>query len=317
MATFLTLIPEIRHTILELTLYFPVEVPQSFNDVSNRTPATLIKSRTWSRFHDVLYTPFNRTDLIPLLLVNKQLHLETLAAIERIPTKHSYILDIVLYNETSLLPTWLYLPELSTDVDSIHATIRYIGMSPTGDNAFRGADGSPPLLYWMLFSLLENILCGNVIGNKLQTIGVKHLEIDIETPTETQEMKNLRLEYEDARSKAHLARQPMKVMKPRLMDSRRVVQAVTGGITRMLFMWRDAKQYGKVLYESLDVVHVKVDGKMHREWKMGDVLDGMDGESYGRGEEDDREEFRIWKKSVVQRRIDRGLSMGRARKEER
>jgi hypothetical protein len=313
MTTLLTLIPELRHKILEHVILSPQPAPHSSTiSLTDRQPNRTIPHKAWMGTSHVLYNPQNLTSLLPILLVNKQLHAETLSAISRLPStlKHSYILDIIFYQENYLLPTWLFLPSLTTTVHKIHANIRYIELAdPNAYNtAFNGGDGSPPRLYWMFYSLMETILLSNIIGKKTQLVSVKHVVIDIETPEDTPTMTNLRSQYEDEKRQARLEGRSVTMRPPKVYQPRKVVQAVRGGIIRLLHMFRDAKELGKILYECLDVFTVLVDGKQHREWKMGEILREMDGGSYGRGEEDDREEFRIWKEGVIERRRLRGLS---------
>lgn len=308
MTTLLTLIPELRSRILECALSIPRSAPQSFDDISNRTTNKIIDFKSWSGQRDVLYEPLNRVDLIPLLLVNKQIHAETLAAIERIPTKHSYVLDIVFHKETVLLPTWLSLPQLSSSVDSIHATIRYIGISETPFSAFQGGDGSPPRLYWLFYSLLECVLRGGVVGNSGQVVTVKHLEINIQSPVVTEDMIAQFPNRAADRSQASLNRK-LCPGKPQFMNPARIIRAVQFGMITLLSLHRDACELGKLLYGSVDIVRLLVDGEVRREWKMGELLGNMTGENYRKGTESDREEFKMWKSYISEKRVERGLSV--------
>ncbi|ORX97496.1 hypothetical protein BCR34DRAFT_577868 [Clohesyomyces aquaticus] len=60
----------------------------------------------------------------PLLLVNRQLHDETLSNFNVFPDLCSYDLNIIVLDEILLLPTWLRVPALTTRVDTVCATIR-------------------------------------------------------------------------------------------------------------------------------------------------------------------------------------------------
>lgn len=48
----------------------------------------------------------NRTDAIPTLLVNHQLHAETMAAIKRLPKRNCYTLDVMLLDEEHYVYSW-------------------------------------------------------------------------------------------------------------------------------------------------------------------------------------------------------------------
>jgi hypothetical protein len=106
---------------------------------------------------------------VPTLLVNRQLHSETLAALKLLPTKHSYVLDIMFVNEHCLCLTWLLVPEVTTRVDRVYATLRTV---TTGENgrAFMGGDGSPPRIVWHFYALLEFFLKVGPVGPQKERI---------------------------------------------------------------------------------------------------------------------------------------------------
>lgn len=73
----------------------------------------------------------NRVKMMPILLVNRQLHDEALAAIALCPRKYCYELDVILANEKFLFPTWFSIPELTTRVDTIRTAVRISGTLDT------------------------------------------------------------------------------------------------------------------------------------------------------------------------------------------
>ena len=129
---------------------------------------------------------FDRVSLIPTLLVNHQLRDETLAAINIIPTKHSYELDLMIVNEETLWPTWLVVPEYTTRVDAVHATVRIVGTKPASSrqSGFQFDGENPPVIVWCFLSVLERFLCKGPVGeqppedseNEVDNIGAQKLQ---------------------------------------------------------------------------------------------------------------------------------------------
>jgi hypothetical protein len=233
MSSFTTIAPEIRAGNIEICLSFSKPAPDAFEDIRQRSTNQTTAFRSWRKSNRVLYANFERTELIPLLLVNKQISTETLASIKKISTKHSYILDIVLYNEQVLLPTWLYLPELSTIVDEIQATIRYIGVDKGA--VFFGGDGGPPILYWLFYSLMEVILCAGVIGSACKSIRVRLVEINIESPVVTEGM----IVPRSSRTLGLISHSFVSG-RPDFMNPGPILSAVQNGISRLLSLYGEA-----------------------------------------------------------------------------
>jgi len=83
---------------------------------------------------------------VPTLLVNRQLHSETLPALNLLLTRHSDILDIMLVNEHCLCPTWHLVPEVTIRVDRVYAAIRTVATGENGRAFMRGDGGQPRIL---------------------------------------------------------------------------------------------------------------------------------------------------------------------------
>jgi hypothetical protein len=124
-----------------------------------------IPYKSKNRGAGVFYTnDLGRFRLFPTLLVSHQLHAKTLAAIDRLPTKHSYRLDIAVVNGDQLWPTWLSIPALTTQIDHVYATIRtceLINHLRDADDFFVGGFLSGyerPKAAWAFYDLLEQFL---------------------------------------------------------------------------------------------------------------------------------------------------------------
>ena len=194
MSSLLDIPREVRSHILELVLCSSRAPPQN--------PATALQNRI--ELHDVQYHaweygPRNNkyeqgnyiTTSLPLLLVNRQLFVETQSVLERLSMKHSYSLDIMFVNEQELWPTWLSVPALSTRVDNLAATVRIFGSPKSlGQSGFRGGDGGPPQIVWCFYSLMERFLIHGPVGKRIsgsqdKNITIKVLTLNIVTPLDS------------------------------------------------------------------------------------------------------------------------------------
>ena len=124
-----------------------------------------------------------------ILGVSKQLRAETFEVMKhhKLPGPRDYRLDVMLINGEDLWPTWLYVPCLTTRVESLVATLRDVG--PTGGRygrGFRGGDGGPPWIVWGFHNLLIRFLETGPMGPQGKSIdrgvSVQTVVLDIMTP---------------------------------------------------------------------------------------------------------------------------------------
>lgn len=118
----------------------------------------------------------NRTESIPTLLVNRQLRDETLAAIDILPSKYTYDLDILLVDGKFLYPTWLSIPALTNVVDRLHTSIRIDLTAARQYQGFRLGCGGPPILVWSFLAILNRFLSVGPIGHPGYVNVLFHLE---------------------------------------------------------------------------------------------------------------------------------------------
>ncbi|KAE8381515.1 hypothetical protein BDV26DRAFT_255329, partial [Aspergillus bertholletiae] len=99
---------------------------------------------------------------LALLLVNRQLAHITRRRLDQLATLTSSLkLDVIVVNETDLLPTWRFLPNVRRHVDDLTATFRIVGTSPTIEGRWQRLlpdHGTPPPILWAFFYLLERFL---------------------------------------------------------------------------------------------------------------------------------------------------------------
>jgi len=201
MPSLLSLPREIRDRILEYALYLPVQEPPESNDLKDifasrkeirREQSPLIPLKSWTVGRDVLYPKSSASPIHPIFLVNTQIHSEAKDALSRLPA--NYILDVVLYREVYLIPTWLVMPHprgsVPSCIDSVTCRFRTafaFDKPPSSYSGFQGGDGGGPAMSWVLYSLLERFFYfgPHWHGSKTQTIAhfvIEVLHIEIQTP---------------------------------------------------------------------------------------------------------------------------------------
>ncbi|KAH7419690.1 hypothetical protein BKA64DRAFT_651414 [Cadophora sp. MPI-SDFR-AT-0126] len=186
-ATLLGIPQELRDKILAMLIPCLKPAPTHQGDPDSReylndTPSihqTLVKYLT------TIPVP----DGIPTLKVNKQLRDETLALMQhlKLPSARSYRLDVMLIDGEELMPTWLYVPCLTTRVEELVANLRDLGpFSHRYGRGFRGGDGGPPWMVWCFHSLLIRFLEAGPLGRQENRIdrgvSVQSVVLDIKTP---------------------------------------------------------------------------------------------------------------------------------------
>ena len=83
-----------------------------------------------------------------LLATCRQLHAETVERLAHLRRRHAlrYDLDIMVHEETDLLPTWTRLPMLAPYVDTVTVTVRTCGLPVNGRSGFETGAGGPPVI---------------------------------------------------------------------------------------------------------------------------------------------------------------------------
>jgi hypothetical protein len=334
MPTLLTIPRELRDKILSLIVSPYVPDPQDISDSSNRAILDDFQSVS-PYFHgdNVLYIEHpKQTDMASLLLVNRQLHTETLDAIRILPTKHSYILDLMIAEEHNLWPTWLYMPALTTRVDRVYCQIRSIGFPTHKRGLFSGGCGGPPAMTWALFNLIERFLNVGPVGRQAEIkdkrFSIKELIIDVRTPDVDQEL--IAPERTPAMSSgrrdfgAYGSREKSASETPLMRHPKGIAVYIARDLKFIMEMIGDYGVNGGIMFERVGSVKVLVDGEpftdsaweevVVSEWDVADVLAKMEYRGYwgdwktSRWSDDQkREAYNQWIEGVYKSRVELGL----------
>ncbi|KAF4636657.1 hypothetical protein G7Y89_g1422 [Cudoniella acicularis] len=315
MPSLLDLPREIRDKILSLVISIPTTPPRDHSVADSRTE--LYNPSCGGRYVDrgVKYpTRMNRTETIPTLLVNRQLHDETLSAIDLLPTKHTYILDILLVGGSSLWPTWISVPALTNLVDTVSAAVRIDHTGKITYRTFEAGDGSPPSITWTFYRILDRFLrVGPVVNPSAKPeggIAVKTLELDIRTPDVPESRfiphDKWRIRRGNIFGKDKNG-ENINVMPPSMLLPfiERYIELLMG--------MRDMRDYttchGGILYERIGTLKLLLDGELRREWDMAKELKNIRlNDSFSVIPREERPEtFRKWKANAYKLRTELGL----------
>lgn len=247
-------------------------------------------------------------DATSLLLLNHQLHSETLDTIQRLPTK-SYVLDVTIADEKKLWPTWLYAPVLSTRVHKVYAAIRTIGyFKGPGHSIFEG--GGPHRITMSFWNLVERFLRVGPVGRRTRKndrcISLKELVIDVRTPNVP---TNKILSRNHCRTIWEAQAYRRENGQEYLMNPAYILQHVLCDIRVILTMGSSVASYGALVYERIGSIKVLMDGELHKEWDLAKCLDEVQfNDSFSNyPREKRRRVFRKWKRNAYKARVEFGL----------
>jgi hypothetical protein len=125
MSVLLELPREIRENILEL-LVAACTAPQL---LPTDTEYHDYDTNCCRHSHQVKYSKFINTDIVPTILVNRQLNEETLFVIDRILERQSYLLEASVFKEYELRVKWVSVSAL---VGAIPIHIAFCSIGATG-----------------------------------------------------------------------------------------------------------------------------------------------------------------------------------------
>jgi hypothetical protein len=251
-------------------------------------------------------------DSTKLLLLNHQIHREAQELIRLLPTK-SYVMDVIIANETNLWATWLYAPVLTTRVDQVYATIRSMGYPEQGRPIFRGGDGGPPPLTYALYNLIERGVKVGPVGRRTsrndEKISIKEIIIDVQSP-DVSASEILPGEHcTDQESKQYRNQKgPMF-----LRDSEYILCFVLRELESVLLMSYHTAEWGGLIYERIGKIKVLLDGELRKEWDLAKELATVKfDDSFGNHPREKRPEvFRRWKLNAYRTRVKTGLPVMR------
>ena len=274
MPSFLSLPVDLRKIIIGLVVSTPMTTIEDACDIGEWMPYLDIQYRSKDDGYGVRYAqPFQGTNSSHLMLVNRQLSMETQQLLDSLWSKLVYIVDVALVSQSYIQPTWLSIPVLSRSMHKVHASIRITkSLRSSSWAGFQDQAPHPPHIIWSLYSLLERFLkCGPVGLRKLprdQVIRVRVLEIDVITPPD------IPLDWfpPPGMSLAEANEYSATTTHSYTLHPDFLVSSLLFYINTLLRFFRDSEDWGSILYERVGILRLTQDGIVIHEWKLTENL---------------------------------------------
>jgi hypothetical protein len=326
MPSLLSIPRELRDQILGYIILAREEAPaldQSFAELTRyRTNLHNPKLRSWCtvvpyRKEDA---PANATNL---LLVNRQIHAETLENVKLLDAR-VYDLDVIILNEIVPVPTWTHVPLLTTSLDKINVAFRISGrFDPTRSlndgrlegsegwykprgryKGFRGGDGAGPAMGWQIYAILERFIKAGTRGEmddekEHNRMTVKTIDINIETPPDVDPSLF-------AGPSCYRRRHSDDDLETSVLDPEYLVDFINRDISALMHGDHEWFQYGKILFEHVDTVVVRRNGVEMHKYDVAESLGAAGGfkEKYI-----SEEMLKEYKTATWEKRRERGLKV--------
>ena len=323
MASLLSLPVEVRASIIDLVVFSHREPPHPSMLPKDRRPKDF-ESRSWDTLasiagygHDLYHHDANSSGL---LLTNHQLCSETQHRLSREARCHE--LRVVLFNEEYLAPTWTLIPSVSAHVDRLTATFYPYGDPQSGRSIFRGGDGSPPMIEWQLYSLLERFLYRgpSPFSQSPQSnrglhrrYSITQLDINVITPPvlapgcqlreyaaynyETRDVHEMRGRHRNGKETDGFTMAP-----------EYLAEHIISALKTILCMSYHTAWYGGILFDAIGTITVSINGELQHKSDLGEILadfplNGPD-ETFRKQRQANFEE---WRRYALRKRKQRGL----------
>ncbi|KZW01813.1 hypothetical protein EXIGLDRAFT_716460 [Exidia glandulosa HHB12029] len=311
MTCLLALPVELRYDIIERVLLNCEPPPSSVESAS----AGRYKSNSQLCVHGPNYVRFSGAPVVPnslgLLLANRQLSLETSTTITRLRASQrlTYVLDVILVNDSVLWPTWLCVPATVTVVDSVHVTFRAFGARSRGGGSAYFANASAQLIMYGFYFLLEHFLVVSPGGN----VSMRSLVLDFSDDGAPEDGARKHEWLSMHRKYGHSIPGDVVPIAPRASW---LADTVAGYIRGILSMDYYTSHYGAILYKRIGSLTVQENGKELRHFDLGALIAPLafDDPTKTFGNRYPHEvrlpAFWDWKEAAVRARLDCGLPVG-------
>ena len=196
-----------------------------------------------------------------LLLTCRQVRAEVLDVIARLKVQNQlqYKIDCIIEDEKFFCPTWLSVPVVSFDIDTVEVNFRIFGQR-NGRCGFTPGDGGPSFLIWSLFALLNRFLerGPNFLSpfKSRQKINVKLITLNIVTPTEPTEgfiPEDWQRSYSRTTGVIH---------------PKTVLRSIQSELNSLLQKTRYTTKYATTVYNGVHRVKLMLDGEIKMEWDL-------------------------------------------------
>ncbi|VUC24562.1 unnamed protein product [Clonostachys rosea] len=313
---------EIRLSILNFVISSPVNPPASPSKTQRGRKQ--LRQKAWLGYawiaSAIWQLPPQSSSALSLLLVNKQINIETRHVIEHAPDK--YHVDVMFLKDYGLWTTWS-IPALPRTryIESVHATFRIF--EPQGlKTRFRDSmkfdytSIGPPWSSWSLYQMLMSLLRagpGYVYSlrrwdyekSATSQYVVKNIIIDVLAPSDGVEHKSMMVNNKDYEERLEWLSDDIDDNNSIPMENR-LATYMCNSLNTLLTLDYDSLNYGALVYEGVqEKIQILVNGRLFREFNIEEMEASISVQYFGElpdRTEDRKEKYQKWKAWLAERR---------------
>ncbi|KAL4780107.1 hypothetical protein BJX76DRAFT_61102 [Aspergillus varians] len=291
MPSFLDLPAEL-HGLIIAEVLFGVCPPPAEPARTNRTIFQDLNFKAWGRrrIYQEQRSTHSPSNGFALLLTSRLISAETQAILQR-PGSIQYHLDISMLNEVELFATWLGVPQITTRVSTVYASVRLFGhiisyaaaRSQSGDGGHLG-------FHWSFYALLERLLAYGPVDEKVgrekpnSWTNPTYTDREVTIDTVVLDFSSAERELSFPPSEVDYQwwwRQHCAMIRPSadgvdLPEYKGrpdwVARRLTDELRGLLALTNHTASYGAILYERIGTIRVLVDGEVYRELDLNEEL---------------------------------------------
>ncbi|KAI0385559.1 hypothetical protein F5Y04DRAFT_187948 [Hypomontagnella monticulosa] len=265
--------------------------------------------------------------MLSLLLVNHQVHQEAQDVLRRISDPPNYAIDVMFLKDGTLWPTWLSVPKLRRNLGNMYAQFRvfcppnYLQTLHT-DDPYGSEDPGPPPIVWLFYHLLSGFLRNGPLAlDRNEDDGgftVQHLILDFLPASEKGILPFASFiqyfkEVDDMVAPSDVGNNPTRGADESLLAAEYFAHFIRALLLRLLNLKPTAMKYGRILYENVGDIEIRIDGQF--KWRLGipEMLSKLSfGDNLGPSRVVTPEQrFWHWKQVALARRRKAGLPVER------
>ncbi|CAG9974674.1 unnamed protein product [Clonostachys byssicola] len=318
---FLTIPREIRLKILTFIICSPVDPPNS--PLEAQRGRKELRQKAWLGYAwmaSAIWQLPQSSSALSLLLVNKQVNVETRYVIEHAPT--NYHVDVMFLKDYGLWTTWS-IPALPRTqyIESVHATFRIFepeGLKKRFKHSmdFGHTDIGPPWSSWSLYQMLMSLLRAgpgyiyslrrwNYKRSATSQYIVRNIIIDILAPSDGAEHKSMMVNNEDYEERLEWLSDDIDDNNSVPMENR-LATYMCNSLNTLLTLDYHSLNYGALVYEGVqDKIQVLVNGRPFKQFNIEEMGENISMQYFGESPDlivERKEKYGKWKSWLCERR---------------
>ncbi|KAI1445758.1 hypothetical protein F5Y02DRAFT_100138 [Annulohypoxylon stygium] len=267
--------------------------------------------------------PSCQNPMLSLLLVNRQVNREVQEVLRRVSESPNYAIDVVFLKDGTLWPTWLSVPRLQRTLGSVYVQFRIFDVpehlrSHIANDPYRSDRPGPPPVVWSFYHLLAGFLRNGPMvsdrDNDSGTFTVRNLKLDFSPAIEKNILPLASFiqyfkEVEDMASSTNSGSDWTPDQDEGLVAAEYLAHFVRALLLRVLNLGVSTIKYGKILYENIGDIEIRVDGRLRWHLNIPKMFSNLsfDHEVNVSNRLKREQRFAHWKDLTLAKRLKAGL----------